>query len=264
MVLIIGINLPANAGLIVSPEKFEFTPDKDKNYITQAITVKSTDKTPQRYRVYTNYFELTPNAAVMVPKNDPKGEKSLSSFVNDIHFNPYEFTVMPGKTQKIRFTIVNVGKMEKGDKRALIFIEEKQGREKIVSSKDGHGAKILLKTRYGVPIYIEKGQLAKRAVVNDLILLFENKNQYASVDIASVGKSKVRVTGKIFAMQNDKVVSEASFKGFPILAGNKGVSKARFKTPLAKGSYKIKAEFFYKDENGKKVYIKKEYDNLAL
>ena len=134
----------AFASITVSPTKLEINANKVKNnYFTTAIEVKGGNET-MRFRAYPGYFTIS-----------EKGEMIMQESSSDPHdisgrirFVPSEFTIPPGKSQKVRVNIANIKTLPDGESRAVLYIEDVNAKELSVpySGNSGIGAQLILKS----------------------------------------------------------------------------------------------------------------------
>ena len=147
-----ALSVPAYASIIVSPTKLEVNVNKIRNnYATCSFEVKGDPQKPMRFKAYAGYFTITDDAVMnMNPVSD------IYDASKKIRFVPSEFTVPPGKTQRVRVNIANIKNLPEGESRAVLYVEDVNVKEVEVENPLGIGAQLILKTRVAVPIYIDK------------------------------------------------------------------------------------------------------------
>ena len=121
LLIALGICIPAYASIAVSPVRVEIDANKVRsNYATTAVEVRGDKNKPMRFRVYPGYFTISDDSKMVVSenKNDP------ANISNKIRFVPSEFTVPPGKSQKLRINIANIKTLKEGESRAILYIED--------------------------------------------------------------------------------------------------------------------------------------------
>ena len=154
------ITIPVYANITVSPTKLEINANKIKsNYATMAIDVRGSNQKAVRYRAYTEYFEIDENAQM----KKPDGKNNPHNITSKVRFVPSEFTIPPGQSQKLRVNIANVKSLPDGESRAVIYLENIEPKEVNVPNEMGISAKLVIKTRVAVPIYVDKGNFVKKA-----------------------------------------------------------------------------------------------------
>lgn len=262
--LALFMTIPAFASVAVSPTRIEINANKIKNnYITTAIEVKGDSQVPMRFKVYPGYFTIdNKGEVVMVDKatNDPH---DLSK---KIRFVPSEFTVAQGKNQKVRLNIANLNQLTDGESRTMLYIEDVNPKEmNIPTGNAGINAQLIVKTRVGVPVYIDKGKVTKDADIEYLNIVKEKNDYYTDMKVVSKGNSKIRYSGKVQIVQGKKLVSEYNLSEKVVGANNFYVDKQKIEMNNIKesGEYTLRTVLSFFDENGKRKNIKKE-TNLVI
>ena len=257
--LALVMTVPAFASVAVSPTRIEINANKIKNnYITTAIEVKGDSQVPMRFKVYPGYFTIdNKGEVVMVDKatNDPH---DLSK---KIRFVPSEFTVAQGKSQKLRINIANLNQLPDGESRTMLYIEDVNPKEmNIPTGNAGINAQLIVKTRVGVPVYIDKGKVTKDAEIEYLNFVKEKNAYYTNMKVVSKGNSKIRYSGKVQIVQGKKLVSEYNLSEKVVGANNFYVDKQKVEMNNIKetGEYTLRTVLSFFDENGKRKNIKKE------
>ena len=262
--LALFMTIPTFASVAVSPTRIEINANKIKNnYITTAIEVKGDSQVPMRFKVYPGYFTIdNKGEVVMVDKatNDPH---DLSK---KIRFVPSEFTVAQGKNQKVRLNIANLNQLTDGESRTMLYIEDVNPKEmNIPTGNAGINAQLIVKTRVGVPVYIDKGKVTKDAEIEYLNVIKEKNAYYTNMKVVSKGNSKIRYSGKVQIVQGKKLVSEYNLSEKVVGANNFYVDKQKIEMNNIKesGEYTLRTVLSFFDENGKRKNIKKE-TNLVI
>ena len=252
------IAMPAFASVGVAPTRIEINANKVKNnYVTTAIEVKGDSTQPMRFKVYPEFFTINEKGeVVMVEKsNDPH---DLSK---KIRFVPSEFTVAQGKNQKVRINIAGLNQLPDGENRTMLYIEDVNPKEMSVpTGRAGIGAQLIIKTRVGVPVYVDKGKVTKEADSEYFNIVKGKDGLYTDMKIVSKGNSKVRYTGSVQIIQGKKLVDEYTISGKTVGENNFYIDKQKIKTDKIKesGEYTLRMVVSYFDENGKRKNIKKE------
>lgn len=257
-IIALGIAVPAFASVAVSPTRIEINANKIKtNYITTAIEVKGDSKEPMRFKAYPGFFTIDEKGEVVM-KDKASDPHDLS---NKIRFVPSEFTVAQGKSQKLRINIAGINQLPDGENRTMLYIEDVNPKEmNIPTGQKGIGAQLIVKTRIGVPIYIDKGKVNKIADIEYLNIVKEKDGLYTDMKVISQGNSKVRYTGRAQIIQDKKLIDEYELKGKVVGDNNYHIAKQKIVTDKIEspGEYTLRVVLFYLDENGKKKNIKKE------
>lgn len=254
------ITSQAFASIAVAPMRLEINANKVKgNYLTTSLTVRGDAKKPMRFKVTKGYFTLNEDGQFnIIEDKDLNDPHNIS---NHIRFVPSEFNVMPGKTQKVRINIVNLNQFPDGESRAMLFVEDVDPKELAVpTGNESYGAKLIVKTRLGIPIYIDRGKVSKIGEIEYLTITKEKDGLYTNMKINSQGNSRVRYEGKVQIVQGKKLIDEYSIDSHPVPDGKYYVAKDKIKTDkiTAKGEYILRVVLSYDDGNGKKQHIKQE------
>lgn len=250
---------PAQAILRISPERFEFKVDQNnKNkFINDSITVQVDGNEPVRLKVYAEIFDLSEAGALILNSKNIVNNQ----LKENIRFNPTEFIVQPGESQKIRFTVMNLQNFNIGESRVAIFLEDVNSKTQTLQNiNTGAQAKINVKTRIAIPIYVDKGQVQKSGeITNFIVKNSENKLQY-ELSIKSTGNSKIRISGICQIIKDKNLIQEFPVESHPIQAGT--IGKFKGDLPVYKldsnTEYKLKINIFYKDQNNKNKNLTKE------
>lgn len=257
ILIALGICIPAYASIAVAPTRVEIDANKIRsNYATTAIEIKGDKEKPMRFRVYPGYFTIDNNSKIVVKA--PKGEPADIS--GKIRFVPSEFTVPPGKSQKLRINIANIKGLPDGESRAILYIEDVENKEMNVPNEYGIGAKLVLKTRVGVPVYVDKGKYTKSAEIQDFQIVKEKDGLYTQITIKSTGNSRIRFNGSFQVIEGRKLIDEYDLIGNVVGVGNTYVAKQKIDTSKIKnsGDYTLRMIFHYFDEKGVRKNIKKD------
>lgn len=258
LLIALGLAVPAFASVAVAPTRVEINANKLKNnYVTTAIEVKGDSQQPMRFKVYPGFFTI-----------NEKGELVMVDNANDPHdlskkirFVPSEFTVAQGKSQKVRINIAGLNTLPDGENRAILYIEDVNPKEmSIPTGRAGIGAQLIVKTRVGVPVYVDKGRVSKDADVEYLNIVKGKDGLYTDMKVISKGNSKVRYSGNVQIVQGKKLIDEYSLAGKVVAGNNFCVDRQKIKTDNIKeaGEYTLRMVLSYFDENGKRKNIKKE------
>ncbi len=254
---------PAFASVAVSPTKIEINANKIKtNYVTTAIEIKGDSKELMRFKAYPGFFTIdNKSEVVMIDKsNDPHDLSKRLRFV------PSEFNVAQGKSQKLRINIANLNTLPDGENRAMLYIEDVNPKEmNLNTGHAGIGAQLIVKTRVGVPIYIDKGKITKNAEVEYLNISKEKDGLYTNMKVLATGNSKVRYNAKAQIVQGKKLIGEYELGERVVGANNYYIDKRKINLSSVKkeGEYTLRVVLSYFDEKEKRKNIVKE-TNLII
>ena len=139
-------------------------------------------------------------------------------------------------------------------------IEDVNVKEVNFDVNSGIGAQLILKTRVGVPIYVDKGKYVKKGDIEFLEILQEKNNYYTKMKIVSIGNSKIRYGGKVQIIKGKKLIDEYLIDDKVIGDNSYHIAKQKIKTDKIKeaGDYTVRMIMSYLDENGNKKSIKKD------
>ena len=256
--LILGLALaaPAYASIAVAPTRIELNANKVKNnYITTVVEVRGSSKEPIRFKAYPSFFKISEKSDVILLEktNDPHDLSKKLRFV------PSEFNVAAGKTQKVRINVSNINSLPDGESRAMLYIEDiNPAQYSIPTGMNGIGAQVILKTRVGVPIYIDKNA-TKIGDIESLQFVTENNSNYAVMKVVSTGNSRIRYKGKIQILDGKKLLSETNVDEVAVGGENFYVDKCQLDlSKVPAGEHTMRAVISYNDQNGKIKNVKKE------
>ncbi len=252
-----AISIPAYASITVSPTRIEINANKIKNnYVTSAIEIKGAPNVPMRFKAYTGYFTISDTAEMIIDDNS----KDIYNMSSKVRFVPSEFTIPPGKAQKMRVNIANLKSLPDGESRAIIYIEDVNAKEYNVPNSAGIGAQLILKTRVAVPVYVDKGNFTRKADVESFEIVKGKDGLYTKMKVVSTGNSRVRYSGVVQIIEGKKLVGEYSLD--PGVVGGEKTTTFLQKIDTDKikkaGDYTLRLVFSYKDEKDNRKNIKKD------
>lgn len=253
----LGLSIPAYASITVSPTRLEIDANKVRNnYATTAIEVRGEANKDVRYRVYTGYFTI-----------NEKSEMEIKSSGNDVYdiskkvrYVPSEFTIPAGKTQKVRVNVAGLKNLPDGESRAVMFLEDVAAKEYNVPNESGIGAQLIIKTRVGVPVYVDKGKYTRIAEIENFEVKRDKTGLYTEMKVLSKGTSKIRYSGKIQIIKDKKLVHEYNLNPHVVGGNNYFVAKQpiEIKNIKGEGEYVLRLVFSYNDEKNNRKNIKKD------
>ena len=227
------MGIPAFASVTVSPTRIEINANKIKNnYVTTAIEIKGDTTKAVRYRAYPGYFKISDKSEMIML--DGKGD--IHDISDRIRFVPSEFTVPAGKAQKVRVNIANVKTLPEGESRAVLYFEDVNAKEFSVpyTGGSGIGAQLLLKTRVGVPVYVDKGNFVKKADIEYFKIVQQKDGLYTEMKVLSTGNSKIRYSGTYQIIQGKKLIAEYPVDGNVVGDNNSYVARQKIDTSKSK------------------------------
>lgn len=255
---IIFFSLQAKSAIKVTPTVIEMdTKGARSNYITSSFSVQGAEDEIIRFKIYPEYFKITSQGTMdMLEKTQAE-----DSLINNIKFVPSEFTLQNGRTQKVRITVTDFDKLPDGESRLVLFLEDVAAKEVILPSGNKDvTTKLLVKTRVGIPVYLDKGHVTKRGEIE----LFKTEQQgeklVCNMKILSQGNSKIRYSGKAQIIKGRTLIEEKTISNNVVGAKNFLLTNEILPTDkiTQDGEYKVRLIINYKDENGKVKNIIKE------
>lgn len=250
--------MQANAAIKVTPTMIELNANTAHgNYLTSSFDVQGDKNEIIRFKVYPEYFKITSEGTMdALEKMD-----APDSLIKYVRFVPSEFTLQNGKTQKVRLTVANLNQLADGESRMVLFLEDVAAKEVILPYENKKvTTKLIIKTRVGIPVYVDKGRVVKNAVLEDLKVKKNNEKLVADIKLVSDGNSKVRYSGKAQIIKDKKLVDEYKIKNNVIGAKNSLFSQEDI--PLDKitenGNYTLRMLINYTDEKGRNKNLIKE------
>lgn len=259
LVLFMASNFAFSA-IKISPSYLEFDVNKTpKDYITGAFSVAGGANETVRFKVYPEFFEHDEKGRYI--SLEDKGQ--FNSLMGKINFFPNEFTCANGKEQKVRITVNSLKTLPSGESRVVLFLEDVDAKEVILNrSANGIGGKLIVKTRVGVPIFVDKGNYSKRGTIETLALNKRGDKYDCEYKIASLGNSKIRYNGYAQLIKGDELIEKFEINGRAVQGGKSfdliqqlPISQDK----LVEGQeYKLKLVLVYTDEKQKEKFLTKE------
>lgn len=251
------------AAIKIAPSTIELNANTTKkDYISTAFNVSGGINETIRFKLYPVFFKYDEKGRFIELKDN--GQKE--SLMGKIKFYPMEFTCQNGQPQKVRLTITGLKTLQNGESRLMLFLEDVNTKEVLLSKLNGNiGGKILVKTRVGVPIYVNKGNFTKKAQILTLNANENNGILNCTYKISSNGTSKVRYNGWGYITDNNNNL----LKKFKVISSNipGGIGSYLEKEQKIDlkdcnlnndKNYNLKLVLTYMDENNKEKILKKE------
>lgn len=258
----------ANAALKVTPTLLELNANETRgNYLTASFDVQGDANETIRFKIYPSYFKISPQGTMDIIE-----EKTLESdnLIKNVRFVPNEFTLQNGNKQKVRLTITDLKNLPDGESRMVLFLEDVAAKELMLPSgmKDVT-TKLIVKTRVGIPIYLDKGKFVKCAQIENIDLKKQDKELQLALKLSSSGNSKVRYTGKVQIIKDKELIGEYKIKNH-VIGSNNTLSTLEgipLKDIKENGNYTLRLIIQYSDEKGRLKSLIKEnqftIDNLS-
>ena len=257
LLIALMITTKAFASITVMPTKVELNANKKKgNYLSTSIEVRGDEKQVMRFRAYTGYFKINELGEIVSYERQKSNE--IDDISKKIKFVPSEFTIQPGKSQKIRLNIIGINALPDGENRCLLYIEDVNPKEiAIDTGRSSIGAQLIVKTRVAVPVYVDKGKFTKHCEVENFNITKDKNITYANAKLVNTGNSKIRYTTYAQIISGKKLIKEQSLGGGVVGSNNYRKIATKIDTSgIQSGTYVLRYSITYKDENGKIKIIK--------
>lgn len=230
-----------------------------KNFATGSFSVKGGASETIRFKIYPEFFDISDKGKIIV--NQEKNDSH--SLISRIRFIPNEFTLENGKSQKVRFTVTDLNTLPDGESRLVLFLEDAKPKEVIIKDlKNKTNSVIEIRTRMGIPIYVDKGKFTKSGNLENLSASNEKDEIICKYKVNSTGNSKIRYTGKIQIIEGKSLVKEFDIEGSPVQGGK--FVEIENKLPIeglqADKDYKLRLILTYKDQRNARKNLIKEVD----
>ncbi len=113
--------------------------------------------------------------------------------------------------------------------------------------------KLLVKTRVGIPVYLDKGNVTKKGEIDLFKAEQQGEKLVCNMKIISDGNSKIRYSGKAQIIKGRTLIDEKPINNNVVGAKNFLLTNEILPTDkiTQDGEYKIRLILNYKDENGK-------------
>ncbi len=256
------------AALKVTPTLLELNANETRgNYLTASFDVQGDANETIRFKIYPSYFKISPQGTMDIIEENSSATDNL---IKNVRFVPNEFTLQNGNKQKVRLTITDLKNLPDGESRMVLFLEDVAAKELMLPSgmKDVT-TKLIVKTRVGIPIYLDKGKFVKCAQIENIDIKKQDKELQLALKLTSSGNSKVRYTGKAQIIKDKELIGEYKIQN-QVIGSNNTLSTQEgipLKDIKENGNYTLRLVIQYTDEKGRLKSLIKEnqftIDNLT-
>lgn len=227
----------------ISPPRFELNIGPKPT--TESIRVSNLGEEPVKVQVSVANWDL--DEANRIRIIEPT-EQSLDQWML---INPLSFTIPPGKSQNVRFSIRPRVEPTPGEHRAMIYLDQLLG-------DAPPGAGLRMRFQYGVAVYGQVGEALREGVVHGIDVRYDTGRVIGSFDISSTGNAHVRLDGRytvwsadVFAKMHTtgegatttevprNGVATGQLPSLPVLAGYRRQLGFDIDLPLDPGAYVI-------------------------
>lgn len=237
--------------IAVSPSRFELEIGSTPS--VESLRVFNFGKRPVEVQVHLATWDLDEKNQVRLVEPN---EQSLDQW---IVINPLRFSVLPGKSQSVRFSVRPRVRPEPGEHRAMIYFDQ-------VLPEATDEEQMRVKFRVGVAVYGTVGEVKRNGVLHSLELEKGSNPVSAGLQISSVGTAHVRIDGHFSvwpaaaypgldsgerdfnldvpsAVLPEAVLRAANLPGIPVLAGDCRQIWFSAGKPLPAGDYILDLDF---------------------
>ncbi|MDD3238206.1 MAG: hypothetical protein PHV37_08945 [Candidatus Gastranaerophilales bacterium] len=242
----------ADASIKVSPLFVELKSNNSRNdFVTASINVEADKNETVRYKIYPEFFRISEKGDM----NIIDLKDSPDSLIRNAKYVPNEFTLKDGKPQKVRITVTNLKQLPVGESRMVVFFEDVATKELLLSNPNPNmTTKLIVKTRIGVPIYFDKGNIARAANFDDLSIKNNgDKNLTYNVKLSSKGNSRIRCSGKAQIIKDGQLVSEYNLNPMVLAQSSNYFNSGEIplKDITSAGKYNLRLTISYQDGKNK-------------
>ena len=257
VVLLFAVSIcQVQAAVKVAPTLIELNANKSNgNYLTTSFSVQADKNETIRYKLYPEYFTITDEGKM----NAIADSGNPDNLIPHARFVPNEFTLKNGIPQLVRVTFTDLKSLPDGESRMVMFIEDVAAKEIILPNKNKNvNTKLIVKTRLGIPIYVDNGRFVKVGSFNNLTVEKNNKNLVYRMQLSAGGNSKVRYHGKAQIIKDKKLIQEFNVNSNTIRANGIFEETGLIPNNLEEGDYILKVILTYKNEKGENKNLIKE------
>ena len=248
--------MPVFATVKVMPTLIELDANKSRgNYLTTSFSVQADKNETVRFKLYPEYFTITDEGKM----NSMPFSNNADNLISYARFVPNEFTLKNGIPQIVRVTFTDIKSLPDGESRMVMFIEDVAAKEIMLPNANKNlNTRLIVKTRLGIPIYVDKGRVVKAGNFDALQVERNNKNLVYKMDLSARGNSKVRYHGKAQIIKNNQLIKEFPVNSNTIRANGIFSENGKLPDNLEAGDYIFKVILTYKNEKGENKNLIKE------
>jgi len=222
-----------NATVRIEPSRHILTLYPDVR-VTETISV--TNQTGETLDLIANFYDWNLNERYEL-ETYPSGtlESSLEGL---FRFNPRNFTLSPGETQIVRFTIHIPEEKNNIERRGIIFVEHEENMD-----EEGIGATIL--TRIGTTVYAIPGDFNFAFNLRDKQVVKNNQNQiFGAYLTRNIGDIHLRFTLEYSLINaNGRKIEEGKVEEKVLLPGMERGIIVPLNSQLEPGDYQMVSRF---------------------
>ncbi|MDD2430378.1 MAG: hypothetical protein PHD88_09745 [Firmicutes bacterium] len=227
------LTLAISADLLIEPSRIivEIEPG---GKTSGAISIINTGKKPLDLKAVLYDWDLEETSELIELEAGLK-EDSLD---NLIKFNPREFTILPGKSQVVRYTIQAPD--DSLEHKGIVFFEQ------TITPPKGSMIGATVKNKIGTIFYVSTPLIEMDITFEDISLSSENGNHFLKVVADNTGKGHIRlIISYLLQTKEGKTLKEETLPDQVLLVGKKLNSSFPIIGDLAPGNYRLIVNLSY-------------------
>jgi fimbrial chaperone protein len=204
---------------------------------SQPIRITNTSKDNIQMRGAVVDWTLSPAGDLVYRKRSETASWGCGKW---LQINPVEFTMGPGQTQLVRYTLAVPREAGSGGYHCAIAFDMQQPTRARVESAMG----VINLVRLLTAIYVTIGTPEIQAKVKsiELVRSKDGKTWNIVTEFENPGTTQYRVGGSVELLGEDgRLIRKFDYANFPVLPGVPRADRLEFADPLPPGSYRLRA-----------------------
>lgn len=204
---------------------------------SQPIRITNTSKDGLQMRGAVVDWTLSAGGDLIYLKRSETGSWGCGKW---LQINPVEFTMGPGQTQLVRYTLAVPKEAASGGYHCAIAFDMQQPMRGRVESPMG----VINLVRLLTAIYVTIGSPEIQAKVKgiELVRSKDGKTWNIVTEFENPGTTQYRVGGSVELLGEDgRLIRKFDYANFPVLPGVARADRLEFADPLAPGTYRLRA-----------------------
>lgn len=225
---------PTSPAVELTPSRFELLLEP-RGKSMQSLKVTNLGTAPITFTAETKDWDLNQSGSPAFFDPGPR-DRSASTW---IRFNPRQFTVAPGETQYIRFSVTAPPSLQPGEYRTSIVLTTAEQ----YLLQDG----FYYKPNFAILIYINIPQITRRGEFGEVkVITGPDGTRSIQGEIRSTGNAHLRLSGQ-YQVENaaGTLVKEGELPRKVILPGRLDLFRFELSKNLAPGKYKVRITWNY-------------------
>lgn len=218
----------------IVPSRFEILVEP-RGQNVQSLKISNLGKEPVTMVATTHDWDMGEDERLIL-KDPGTTDNSASEWVR---FNPKTFTVQPGQTQFIRFSVSVPPNVQPGEYRtSLVLVTEEKYQMK---------ENFYYRPTFAILVYVNIPKITRKGELSDVKVTVDEKGSYSlNGKITSLGNAHLRLTGEYFLYNNEgKEIKNEQFGKTLILPGKSDLFSVLLGGDLKPGSYRLKLIWHY-------------------